>query len=87
MKKIIFLYKTFFTFFMIQVLENSEFLTRVYMHWEIRLKLNSNKKAKHYISKTKNNENTDNLTVVVPPVFEVSAFKLILKQVCANNFL
>ena len=87
MKKIIFLYKTFFTFFMIQVLENSEFLTRVYMDWEIRLKLNSNKKAKHYISKTKNNENTDNLTVAVPPAFEVSAFKLILKQVCANNFL
>ena len=57
------------------------------IQWEIRLKLNSNKKAKHYISKTKNNENTDNLTVAVPPVFEVSAFKLILKQVCANNFL
>ena len=87
MKKIIFLYKTFFTFFIIQVLENSEFFTRVYMHWEIRLKLNSNRKAKYYISKTKNIENTDNLTVVVPPVFEVSAFKLILKQVCANTFL
>ena len=57
------------------------------IQWEIRLKLNSNKKAKHYISKTINIENTDNLTVVVPPVFEVSVFKLILKQVCANNFL
>ena len=45
------------------------------------------KKFKQYISQTKNIESTNNLRVVMPPVFEVSAFKLILKYVCANNFL
>ena len=41
------------------------------------------KKVKHYISQTKNIESTNNLTVVMPPVFEVSAFKLILKYIFA----
>ena len=45
------------------------------------------KKFKHYISQTKNIESTNNLRVVMPPVFEVSAFKLILKHVRAHNFL
>ena len=46
------------------------------------------KKVKHYISQTKNIESTSNLTVVMPPVFEVSAFKLILKYIFADlNFL
>ena len=46
------------------------------------------KKVKHYISQTENIESTNNLTVVMPPVFEVSAFKLILKYIFADlNFL
>ena len=46
------------------------------------------KTVKHYISKIKNIENTNNLTVILPPVFEVSAFKLTLKYIFANlNFL
>ena len=46
------------------------------------------KKVKHYISQTKNIEITSNLTVVMPSVFEVSAFKLTLKYIFAYlNFL
>ena len=46
------------------------------------------KKVKHYISQTKNIESTNNLTVVMPPVFEASAFKLILKYIFTDlNFL
>ena len=137
-KKLFFFINLFFAFFVIQVLENSEFLTWVYMigfgyldrlprkeeiyanfhkdrpsfsgitqeiqdGFKMFLSINSVfirkfdffpennkfewKKVKQCISQTKNIESTNNWTVVMPPVFEVSTFKLILKHVCAHNFL
>ena len=62
-KKIVFLSKPFFAFFIIQVLENSV----SYSSLHDRLCLFNGRQ--------------------MPPVFEVSTFKLILKHVCADNFL
>ena len=44
------------------------------------------KKVKHYISQTKNIESTNNLTVVMALVFEMSSFKRILK-ICLREWL
>ena len=47
----------------------------------------SNEKSQALSFSNKNIGSTYNLTVVMPPVFEVSTFKLILKCIFANNFL
>ena len=49
--------------------------------------VNSNEKSQAHYFSNKNIESTYNLMVVMPPVFEVSTFKLILKFIIANYFL
>ena len=67
----------FKTFLSIYTLGNSNFSRNM---------VNSNEKSQTLYFSNKNIESTYNLTVVMPPVFEVSAFKLILKCIFANNF-
>ena len=59
------------------------------IHWEIRLFPGNSKlnKKSHtlYFSKYRNYQQLNGRKM--PPVFEVSNFKLILKHVFANNFL
>ena len=52
-----------------------------------RKMVNSNEKSQALYFSNRNIESTYNLTVAMPPVFEVSTFKLILKFIIANNFL
>ena len=68
----------FKTFLSIYTLGNSNFSRKM---------VNSNEKSQTLYFSNKNFESTYNLTVVMPPVFEVSTFKLILKCIFANNFL
>ena len=74
-RRFIYGFKTFLT---IYTLGNSNFSRKM---------VNSNEKSQTLYFSNKNIESTYNLTVVMPPVFEVSTFKLILKCIFANNFL
>ena len=74
-RKFIYGFKTFLS---IYTLGNSNFSRKM---------VNSNEKSQTLYFSNKNIESTYNLTVVMPPVFEVSTFKLILKCIFANNFL
>ena len=68
----------FKTFLSIYTLGNSNFSRKM---------VNSNEKSQTLYFSNKNIESTYNLTVVMPPVYEVSTFKLILKCIFAFYFL